>query len=147
MEKRERGEGRETLMHFFDAVPSRRAVICILRPGPVIRATQIIALYGGALDNDRRVSVETACELGRVYHCQSITLSGLLSVALKTTPAVGSRVSRRCIATPNAKHRLAFTRTRRDDSPSCETPSIISLIRERASGISGWDFQLNNRRR
>lgn len=68
--------------------------------------TQIIALYGGALDNDRRVSVGSACELGRLYHCQGITLSGLLSVALKTAQLL--LVTQ--IAASNARHTLASTR-------------------------------------
>lgn len=57
---------------------------------PVIRPAQIIALYGGALDNDRRIS-------GRIPRVNSdgFTIAGVLPylafwpVALKTT-AVGS---------------------------------------------------------
>jgi len=46
-------------MHFLmrlDAPLSRRSVICMPNRRPVIRPAQIIALYGDALDNDRRVS-------------------------------------------------------------------------------------------
>lgn len=115
---------------------SRRSVICMWTEDRLYDRRQIIALYGGALDNDRRVSGRIPRELGRVYYCRSnITLSSLLVDRLENhrswqqrylhqMPGIDSRILLHDAIIHLAKYRRLFLLIReRIPDPSNSIPA------------------------